>query len=183
MPNTTITANQMNQHWHIAVASANPAKIKAVQQCFTEVFPTQHHEVQGYAVPSGVAAQPMSSAETLLGAQNRIQALKQRVTADFYVSIEAGLDGDFTFAWMLIEHQGKQGMARSASLMLPPEALTQLQEGAELGDVMDQMFGTDNIKQAGGAIALLTGNRLSRGSVYQQALILALIPFLQPDLY
>lgn len=177
------TTHNARLSWRIAVASANPAKITAVRDCFIDVFPDIHCEVQGYAVQSGVAAQPMSSAETLLGAQNRIQALKQQVTADFYVSIEAGLDGDFTFAWMLIEHQGKQGMARSASLMLPPEALTQLHKGAELGDVMDQMFGTDNIKQAGGAIALLTGNRLSRGGVYQQALILALIPFLQPDLY
>ncbi|MCT6699248.1 inosine/xanthosine triphosphatase [Rheinheimera sp. 4Y26] len=169
--------------WHIAVASANPAKIKAVKQCFTEVFPDKTLEVQGFAVPSGVAAQPMSSEETLLGAQNRISALKQQVQADFYVSIEAGLDGEFTFAWMLIEHQGILGKARSASLMLPRSALQMLHQGQELGDVMDQLFGTDNIKQAGGAIALLTGHRLSRSSVYQQALILALIPFLQPELY
>lgn len=169
--------------WKIAVASANPAKVTAVRDCFNEVFPHTPSEVQGYAVPSGVAAQPMSSEETLLGAQNRIVALKKIQQADFYVSIEAGLDDGFTFAWMLIEHQGKQGMARSASLMLPPAALTQLQSGAELGDVMDLMFSTNNIKQAGGAIALLTGNRLSRSSVYQQALILALIPFLQPDLF
>lgn len=169
--------------WIIAVASANPAKINAVQQCFTEVFPTQSIEVRGLAVPSGVAAQPMTSAETLLGAQNRLQALKTQLQADFYVSIEAGLEQDLTFAWMLIEHQGQQSKARSASLMLPPAALSKLSQGAELGDVMDQLFGTQNIKQAGGAIGLLTGNRLSRSSVYHQALILALIPVLNPALF
>jgi len=46
---------------------------------------------------------------------------------------------------------------------------------------MDQHFGTQNIKQAGGAIGLLTQNRLSRSGVYQQALTLALIPFLNPQ--
>jgi non-canonical (house-cleaning) NTP pyrophosphatase len=46
---------------------------------------------------------------------------------------------------------------------------------------MDELFGTQNIKQAGGAIGLLTQHKLSRSSVYQQALILALIPFLTPD--
>ena len=183
MPPSASLKNPTTPCWKIAVASANPAKITAVRDCFIEVFPEIHCEVQGYAVPSGVADQPMNSEETLLGAQNRIQALKKIQQADFYVSIEAGLDHGFTFAWMLIEHQGKQGMARSASLMLPPAALQQLQQGAELGDVMDLMFGTNNIKQAGGAIALLTGHRLSRSSVYQQALILALIPFLQPDLF
>ena len=60
------------------------------------------------------------------------------------------------------------------------KALELLAAGLELGDVMDQLFGTQNIKQAGGAIGLLTENRLSRSSVYQQALTLALIPFLNP---
>lgn len=190
MTTATLSSNQHqasqrggHSSWTIAVASANPAKIKAVKHCFTEVFPDKTLEVQGFAVPSGVAAQPMSSEETLLGAQNRISALKQQVQADFYVSIEAGLDGEFTFAWMLIEHLGILSKARSASLMLPRSALQMLHQGQELGDVMDQLFGTDNIKQAGGAIALLTNHRLSRSSVYQQALILALIPFLQPELY
>lgn len=108
-------------------------------------------------------------------------ALKQQGAADFYVAIEAGLDGEMTFAWMLIEHQGKLGKARSASLMLPKVALQALEQGQELGDVMDELFGTQNIKQAGGAIGLLTQNRLSRSGVYQQALTLALIPFLNPD--
>jgi len=167
--------------WMIAVASANPAKIQAVRQCFSDTFPTKDFEVIGVAVPSGVAAQPMCSEETLLGAKNRIEALKQRQQADIYVSIEAGLDGAFTFAWMLVDYQGKQGMARSASLMLPPAALALIDQGIELGDVMDQLFGTDNIKQAGGAIGLLTHNRLTRSSVYQQALVLALIPMLNPE--
>jgi len=166
----------------IKVASANPAKIKAVASAFAELFPSETLDVQGAAVPSGVANQPMTSDETLLGAMNRVAALAS-VKADYRVAIEAGLDGDFTFAWMVIEHQGKIGKARSASLMLPPEALSQLQQGKELGDVMDAMFNQDNIKQKGGAIALLTQHKLSRSSVYHQALILAMIPFLNPDLF
>ena len=167
--------------WIITVASANPAKIDAVTQCFQSNFPEQALAVSGIAVPSGVAEQPLSSAETLLGAQNRLQALKQQTRADYYVAIEAGLDNDMTFAWMLIEHNCKQGKARSASLMLPPAALQLLADGMQLGDAMDQLFGTINIKQAGGAIGLLTHHQLSRASVYQQALTLALIPFLNPE--
>ncbi|MDX1678427.1 inosine/xanthosine triphosphatase [Arsukibacterium sp.] len=167
--------------WTIAVASANPAKINAVKQCFQSNFPEQNVKVSGYAVPSGVAEQPLTSAETLLGAQNRLQALKLQIAADYYVAIEAGLDIDMTFAWMLIEHKGKLGKARSASLMLPPAALHLLAEGMQLGEAMDQLFGTTNIKQAGGAIGLLTHNQLSRASVYQQALTLALIPFINPQ--
>ncbi|MCC5450562.1 inosine/xanthosine triphosphatase [Rheinheimera sp. UJ51] len=167
--------------WSIAVASANPAKINAVQQCFNANFPEQALTVTGLNVPSGVPDQPMSSEETYAGAKNRLTALKQAIAADYYVSIEAGLDGDLTFAWMLIEHNGKVGKARSASLMLPKAALAAIEQGQELGDAMDTLFGTQNIKQAGGAIGLLTQNRLSRSQVYQQALTLALIPFLNTE--
>ncbi|RVT44970.1 non-canonical purine NTP phosphatase [Rheinheimera sediminis] len=166
----------------IRVASANPAKINAVASAFAEVFNHEALDVQGIAVPSGVADQPMSSEETLLGAMNRVAALVNE-DADYRVAIEAGLDGDFTFAWMVIEHQGKIGKARSASLMLPPVALAELKQGKELGDVMDALFDQTNVKQKGGAIALLTQNKLSRSSVYHQALILAMIPFLNPAIF
>ncbi|WP_337878636.1 inosine/xanthosine triphosphatase [Rheinheimera sp.] len=166
----------------VLVASANPAKIRAVESAFAEVFGSAGLSVSGVATQSGVAAQPMTSDETLQGALNRVQAL-QHADADYKVAIEAGLDGDMTFAWMLIEHQGQYGKARSASLMLPPTALEALQQGLELGDVMDQMFAQQNVKQKGGAIALLTRDTLSRSSVYHQALILALIPFLNPELF
>lgn len=166
----------------IRVASANPAKINAVTSAFAEVFNHEVMDVQGIAVPSGVADQPMNSEETLLGAMNRVAALVNE-DADYRVAIEAGLDGDFTFAWMVIEHQGKIGKARSASLMLPPVALAELKQGKELGDVMDALFDQTNVKQKGGAIALLTQNKLSRSSVYHQALILAMIPFLNPAIF
>ena len=97
------------------------------------------------------------------------------------MAIEAGFDDGMTFAWMRITDGKRDGRARSASLQLPAEAVQRLEQGDELGDVMDELFGTQNIKQAGGAIGLLTQHKLSRSSVYQQALILALIPFLTPD--
>ena len=164
----------------VAVASANPAKIKAVQDAFLLAFPDHVFAFAGYPVASGVADQPMSNAETLQGAENRLTALQQQSKADYFVAIEAGFEDGFTFAWMLVRHLDQTGRARSASVPLPPAVITQLQQGAELSDVMDQLFGTHNIKHAGGAIGLLTGHRLTRSSVYQQALLLALIPFLSP---
>ena len=99
------------------------------------------------------------------------------------MGIEAGLDGQHTFAWMVIAQDDMRGEARSASLPLPPEALNALHQGEELGDVMDRMFSQHNVKQKGGAIGMLTGHRLTRSSVYHQALIMALIPFMHPHLY
>lgn len=124
----------------------------------------------------------MTNEETHRGAVNRVKNAKVEMpTADFYVGLEAGIEGNVTFAWMVIESDTHRGESRSASLMLPPEVLAQLADANELGDVMDKVFGTENIKQKGGAISLLTQNQLTRSSVYHQALILALIPFTNPD--
>ena len=167
--------------WQVAVASTNPAKINAVREAFALAFPDSPCQITGFKTESGVAAQPMSAAETLRGADNRLVNLQLQTRADFYVAIEAGLDDGMTFAWMRISDGQREGRARSASLQLPALAVERLQQGEELGDVMDDLFGTQNIKQAGGAIGLLTQHKLSRSSVYQQALLLALIPFLSPD--
>ncbi|MCG7499853.1 inosine/xanthosine triphosphatase [Vibrio sp. Of7-15] len=166
----------------VIVGSMNPAKIKAVQDAFTQCFPDTAFHFQGSHAKSLVADQPLSCEETLAGARNRVKDTKiQYPNADYFVGLEAGIEEGFTFAWMVIEDKQQRGESRSSSLMLPPEALTEIAKGHELGDVMDNMFNTQNIKQKGGAIGLLTNNLLSRSSVYHQALILALIPFMNPE--
>jgi len=166
----------------IIITSLNPAKINAVKSAFEAVFPDQELNFKGVSVPSEVADQPMSNEETKLGAVNRVRNAKRTIQdGDYYVGLEAGIEDNVTFAWMIIESQTHCGESRSASLMLPPEVIKKLQHANELGDVMDEVFGTDNIKQKGGAIGLLTQHLLTRSSVYHQALILALIPFTNPE--
>lgn len=166
----------------VIITSLNPAKIVAAEKAFKEVFPNEHFMFKGVSVPSGVADQPMSEQETKLGALTRVANAKaQYPYADYYVGLEAGIEGECTFAWMIVESLTHRGESRSASLMLPPDIVSQLHEHKELGDVMDKTFGTDNIKQKGGAISLLTNGLLTRSSVYHQALILALIPFCHPE--
>lgn len=168
----------------VVVASANPAKIRAVEQALQQIWPEQRIDCRGQRTESGVAAQPMTSAETLQGALNRLTSLSQaQPDADYYVAIEAGLDGDCSFAWVTVQHRGKISKTRSASLPIPPAALSAMQQGEELGDVMDRMFAQTNVKQQGGAIAMLTNHLLTRSGVYQQAIILAMIPFIKPELF
>ncbi|PJC85017.1 non-canonical purine NTP phosphatase [Vibrio sp. HA2012] len=166
----------------VIVASLNPAKIKAVTSAFQAVFPEQNFIFEGVSVPSEVADQPLSDEETKQGALNRVRNARKAIPdAMFYVGLEAGNEHNVTFAWMVIEAEKRRGESRSASLMLPPHVVESVHRGKELGDVMDEEFGTDNIKQKGGAIGLLTNHILTRSSVYHQALILALIPFTNPD--
>jgi len=166
----------------VIVASLNPAKINAVKSAFEASFSDQAFEFIGVSVASGVADQPMTNDETHTGALNRVVNAKAEISdGDYYVGLEAGIEGSVTFAWMVIESATHRGESRSASLMLPPVVIEKLQHANELGDVMDEVFATENIKQKGGAISLLTHDLLTRSSVYHQALILALIPFVNPE--
>jgi len=172
----------------ILVGSLNPVKINAVNNAFKSVFPTLNIKCTGSHAPSGVSDQPMTANETREGAINRAQFCKlSEEIADYYVALEGGIDltedGPMTFAYFAILDSQHQSIGRSASLPLPHSVYESLKLGKELGDVMDELFNTTNVKQKGGAIGLLTNNNASRESIYTQALILALAPFLNRNLF
>lgn len=171
----------------IVVGSKNPVKVGAAQSAFERLFPDNLIECQGIDAPSGVADQPMTDAETKLGAINRVKYCQSEYQADYFIAMEGGVDlfdhGPSTFAYIAIAHQSQVSVGRGAQLPLPMQVYQALTQGQELGHVMDQMFNTVNIKQKGGAIALLTNGNETRQSNYTQAIILAMAPLLHPNLY
>ncbi|WP_199609715.1 inosine/xanthosine triphosphatase [Flocculibacter collagenilyticus] len=175
------------QQISIVVGSRNPVKINATQQAFSDHFPECDIICKGIDAPSGVAAQPMTEAETLLGAQNRVAFCQANAAADYYVAIEGGVEhfsyGVAAFAFVVITNHQQSSVGRSSNLPLPQTVYHQLDTGIELGSVMDKLFNTNNIKQKGGAMALLTNNRETRQSTYTQALTLAMAPFLHRQLF
>jgi len=58
-----------------------------------------------------------------------------------------------------------------------------IQAGMELGHADDLVFQAQNSKQQGGSVGLLTHGLITREAYYQQAMVLALIPFLNESLY
>ena len=78
---------------------------------------------------------------------------------------------------MVIESASQRGEARSATLPLPDVILEQVRAGEALGPVMSQYTGIDQIGRKEGAIGVFTDGRLTRSSVYHQAVVLALSPF------
>ncbi len=169
----------------IIVGSQNPAKIHAVEQTFTVLFPQHTIHCQGVSAPSGVADQPMTEQETLEGAQNRVAFCQSEYQGDYFVAMEGGVDkfsyGAATFAYVVIADAHHASVGRSANLPIPESVFQALCAGDELGPLMDRLFNTQNIKQKGGAIGLLTNGAQTRSSAYEQALTLAMAPFLHPD--
>jgi inosine/xanthosine triphosphatase len=170
----------------LAIASKNPAKINAIKSAFSEVFSIDEIEVFGFETNSGVALQPMSSRETLYGALNRLKNLVKKNSLeqiDFYVSIEAGIEMGMNFAWIIISDTEKIGISRSASLPIPKAILNKLSPTKDLGSVIDELYGTKNIKNLDGAIGILTKQKLNREQVYKHSVILALSPFISEEIY
>jgi inosine/xanthosine triphosphatase len=131
----------------------------------------------------------MTEEETLNGASNRAENVSLLApNADFWVGIEGGLEqigsGMEAFAWMVVKSKdGKIGKGRSASFFLPKKVVELIKEGKELGEADDIVFGRTNSKQSNGAVGILTGDVLTRATYYEPAVILALIPFKNSELY
>jgi len=169
------------------VASKNPVKMDAVKDALS-VFLNDEIDLLGVSVESGVSDQPMSDAETLLGAENRVKnAQNQFSNFDFYVGIEGGVEeatsGLMAFAWVVISNGKQTGKARTTTFMLPPRVAELIHQGYELGDADDMVFSKSNSKQQNGAVGLLTNDAITRKSLYEPAVQLAFISFLNPELY
>ncbi|MEF3099349.1 inosine/xanthosine triphosphatase [Raoultella terrigena] len=163
---------------HVVSATTNPAKIQAILQAFNEIFGEGSCHIESVSVESGVSEQPFGNDETRAGARNRVaNARAARPDADFWVAIEAGIDDGSTFSWVVIENSLQRGEARSATLPLPAAILEQVRAGEALGPVMSQHTGIDEIGRKEGAIGIFTAGKLTRSSVYHQAVVLALSPF------
>lgn len=172
--------------------------------CSTTTLPT-------VGVPSGVADQPMGDDETVRGARNRArQARVAHPEADFWCGIEGGclLDGVglACFAWVAVEGRNatvarywegrddssgvnlgdissRIGMGRSSMFYLPPAVADLVAQGIELGTASDSLWETEDSKTRGGSIGLLTAGALTRAGFCTQAVLCALVPFINPQWY
>jgi inosine/xanthosine triphosphatase len=175
----------------VVIGSANPSKLQAVQMGFKAVFPQREFIFRTAEVCSDVSNQPMGDQETLTGARNRaFHASEAYPQADYWVGLEGGLSvlgGDeaslAAYSWIYILSKNQKGFARSAAYILPDRIANLIHQGMEQGEADDIVFGQENSKQASGGVGLLTNDLITRSELYAMAVKLALIPFIQPELY
>lgn len=75
------------------------------------------------------------------------------------------------------------GLAKTGMFPLPTAIAKMVQDDMELGDADDKLFGRVNGKKRNGTVGILTNNVITRAEYYEQALILALVPWIRPDVY
>ena len=178
----------------ILVGSTNPVKINAVVEAFSHFFGEADGGVDalGMAAPSGVPEQPVGD-ETHAGARNRAFWLAERnraqkLGAAFCVGIEGGVQTHhgrwFGYGVIcIVDAQGRHSIGVSPQFELPPVVMARISQGVELGQVMDELLQTEHTKHKAGAIGHFSRGVLTRQDITAQGVIMALIPFLNSDLY
>ncbi|KAK8806048.1 inosine xanthosine triphosphatase [Blastocystis sp. subtype 4] len=195
----------------VLVASTNPCKIEACQLAFCRVFKDDTIDFRSISSDSGVSSQPIGDDETRQGAINRVHNVLSKwrcdnsADPDFVVGLEGGVmkcDDPISgkrslrlIAWMAIHrpHDNRWGVlvicmlllgfGQTGSMFLPPAVVDLVDSGMELGIADDQFFGRVNSGRENGTVGILTNNIITRSSYYEHALILALIPFIHPEIY
>ena len=74
-------------------------------------------------------------------------------------------------------------LAKTGSFMLPSALKILIKKGMELGDADDKMSGRKKSKHGSGTVGYLTDGMIDRSTYYEHALILALVPWIRPDVY
>ena len=166
----------------LVVASQNPVKIEATRRGFARMFPERVFHLHPVAVPSGVRAQPLSDAETLQGARNRVQHAAHLVPqADYWVGIEGGVeerqDNMEAFAWIVVSAPPLLGKSRTGTFSVPDEVAALVRQGHELAAAVEAVYRHTQVKSTMGAVGVLTAGVIDRVHLYEHAVVLALVPF------
>ncbi|WP_434522649.1 DUF84 family protein [Halorubrum sp. AS12] len=180
----------------VGVGSGNPVKRRAVELALGSAadadLPGDPTGVAVESVPvdSGVSEQPTGHAETVAGAENRAAAVLEvgseadRTAAyDLGVGIEGGVaefdgtDDRYLIMWAAVTDGDRVGRAAGPSLALPADVAARIDDGAELGPVMDDLLGTEGVATRGGAAGALTNGRVDRAEALAAAVSGALGPF------
>ncbi|MFA1820280.1 DUF84 family protein [Virgibacillus oceani] len=151
---------------NIILGSENPAKIEAVRAVFPE------RDIIGVKVSSDVAAQPFSDEETRQGAMNRAMKCLDYDPFSRGIGLEGGVmylnDQLFLCNWGALVAPDKDVFTASGARILLPEEITEkLQQGAELGNVMDSYAKKKDVRNKEGAIGIFTNDRISRKYMFE----------------
>ena len=171
----------------VVVGSQNPAKIESARLGFGALWPDQTWDVHRCAADSGVAAQPMTDAETICGARNRAVAAIEFPQADYGVGIEGGLQqtehGWFNSGWaVVVDRAGRTGVGSTVRMAVPAALMDLVLSGMELGDACEELFGRVAARRAEGFVGLMTGNVIQRPGALRDSVIAALAAFRHPVL-
>jgi inosine/xanthosine triphosphatase len=148
------------------------------------------------SVNTNAPAMPLTDWELMQGARERALAVREalrqkKLTADLYLGLEGGfhsisVEGEWhTFlrgwAYAMDENRGYYGAAPAISV--PESIVRKVIEGRELGLVIDEVAGGHDVRSRRGAWGVLTRDLVTRSMSFELALLAALAPFYNSNIY
>jgi inosine/xanthosine triphosphatase len=179
----------------VLVISMNPVKIQATQEAFSSFYdnPVISNVDITDIDPKGVhlKAQPIGEEQTYEASRWRVKKARNHQSSyDFYVGIEGGVvltshNKPRIIVYSSVGNGSFIETVRGCEIPLPQQFYEQLLNShhTELGDLMTNISGISNIKQKEGAVGFLTRNIVTRFDILKQSIMMALIPFLNPDYF
>jgi len=172
---------------HIIVGSKNPVKLQATKNIMEKIY--SKLTVKAIAVDSGVPDQPFGLNQTIEGAINRAKnAYTEDV--DLAVGIESGLmetpqslTGYLDLQWCAIYNGKRVTLGVSAGFEYPPHVIEEVLRGNEVGEIMDQITGINNLGEKKGAVSILTRGLLDRTINTEQCVLMAMVPWMNERIY
>ena len=170
----------------ISVGSKNPLKLQAVESALKNTFPAA--EFLAVGTKSGVSHTPLSNEETISGAGKRAGDARNITGADWGIGLEGGMvkidDTWFTCVWCIIRDEDRETLGGGVHFQLPDQVVRGiLEEGKEMGTVMDELTGMTMSKRIMGAEGILTRGLVDRKTTFENAIIYALAPRISESLY
>lgn len=171
----------------VVVGSKNPVKVNATRNVLGNIY--DDLTVFSIDVDSEVPDQPFGMDQTVDGAVNRA---KNAYSDEFELSvgIESGLievpktlTGFIDIQWCAIFDGNQITIGASSGFEYPPSVIKQVLAGVEVGDVMDQLTGVDDLGQKKGAVSHLSHDMLNRTQNTEECVLTAMIPRMNRNIY
>ena len=182
----------------ICVGSLNPTKINAVKIAFGKYL--NNFQIFKIKADSKIPNQPIGIDLIIKGAKNRaetalnhlfkVKKLEQNI---FGVGIEAGLVQvpftntnymDFQFCAIMDENE-RMTLDSGIAFEYPQSVIDEIlsNKNTEIGDILGKLANNLNLKNEAGAISFLSKKIITRTEILTQAVICALLPRINKELY
>ncbi len=173
----------------ICVGSRNPSKLRGVEKAFSTLYRDVH--IYSYPIGENLPPQPFGLDRIMECAKVRaIRALEKNSICSYGVGVEAGIfEVDNLFYDIhvahIIDRSGREFYGFSPAFRVPDSFIELIKKGVyrELEDVVNSFYGTRDIGDTGGFIKLLSKGRVLREDLVYYAVLMALLPFINDDMY
>lgn len=171
---------------NVIVATRNPIKVEAVRSAFARFHPELVVRVKGVEVALETPEQPIGS-EIEAGAIARAQAAARKGDVDLGLGIEAGLMRlPGSDRWLSVQvcaiaaHDGRVSVGAGPGYELPTAIRDAVLAGEPLREAFCRILGDEDADRRG-AVYRLTGGRIDRLALTEQAVLMALASTLRSE--